>query len=286
MKINCQLITDELINQVTKKYKRIYKPGYPLKTVVFTVSTDKLTKIFVRNKKALAKQVGFELEVVNFKKPPLFQDFATKLRTKAHSRKFHAVIIQRPLSAELASPTLENFIPIKKEVEGHKHKSPYSSPAGMATLSILKFVYTEGNTWKIRPEDTEFFKRNFKKKFIVMAGRGATTGQPIATTLVRYKMALVITHSQTPNPDMFYKQADVLITATGQPIINYHNIKSNSILINFGYRLEKRKTLGDYNEEDIKDKAAYYTPILKGTGPLMLAYLMKNIVEAYERQIK
>ena len=181
---------------------------------------------------------------------------------------------------------MENFIPLLKEVEGTKYKTPYQSPVGLATLSILKYIATDFNQWKIKPKDTEFFKRHFKKKFIVLAGRGRTTGGPIANTLVQYKLAMVITHSHTPTPENFYRQADIIITSTGRPVLNSQNIKSGSTLINFGYRREEDKTVGDYQESEVENTAGYYTPVIHGTGPLSLAYLMKNVVEAYLRQEK
>ena len=285
MKIDCKSLYEELINEVREKLQKGVKPGRPPKLVIFSISSDELTPIFLKEKQKLAESLGIECEVKSYEKTPLFQQFATDLRTLAFSKRTHAVVIQRPLPPELTSGTLENFIPLVKEVEGSKYKSPYQPPVGMATLSLLKYITTDRNQWKIKPKDTEFFKRNFKKKFIVLAGRGKTTGQPIAITLVRYKLAMVITHSQTPDAENFYKQADIIISTTGKPIINKNNIKEKAILINFGYRREDNKTLGDYNEEDIAGRAGYYTPTIHGTGPLSLAYLMKNVVDAYLKQV-
>lgn len=286
MKIDCTSLTEELLNEVKDKLKKGLHANRPPRLAIFSISSDELTPIFLRQKKKLAESLGIECKIVTYDKTPLFQQFATDLRTVANSKKTHAVVIQRPLPPELTSPTLENFIPLVKEIEGAKYKSPYQSPVGMAALSILKYITTDFNQWKIRPRDTEFFKRNFKKKFIVLAGRGKTTGQPLAITLVRYKLAMVITHSQTPSPEAFYRQADIIISATGQPILNANNIKKGATLINFGYRRENGKTLGDYNEQEIQEQADFYTPAINGTGPLALAYLMKNVVESYLRQEK
>jgi methylenetetrahydrofolate dehydrogenase (NADP+)/methenyltetrahydrofolate cyclohydrolase len=99
-------------------------------------------------------------------------------------------------------------------------------------------------------------------------------------------MAMVITHSQTPDPNLFYRQADILITTTGKPIVNAANIKPGSILLNFGYHQSEQKTYGDYLEKEVESVASYYTPVLKGTGPIMLSYLMRNIIESYAKQVK
>jgi methylenetetrahydrofolate dehydrogenase (NADP+)/methenyltetrahydrofolate cyclohydrolase len=286
MKVNCLPIAEELNSQTAKLIKSCYKKQIPPRVAIFTVGNDELTKIFIAKKRKLAKTLGIECEVKNYEETPLFQKFATDLRTAANSRNYHAVIIQRPLPAELSSPTLDNFIPLVKEIEAQKHKTPYQSPIGLSALSILKYIATNFESWQIRPRDSEFFKRNYKRKFVVMAGRGKTTGQPIANTLVNYKMAMVITHSQTPSPEVFYKQADVLITTTGQKIVPPEGIKEGAILLNYGYRKEDGKTKGDYVESEVSEKAAFYTPIVNGTGPVMLSYLMNNIALAYARQVK
>lgn len=286
MKINCELIATEINKSSIEKLANIYKKNKPPKVALFYVGENKLTEIFINKKVELAKKFRIKFEVVHFKNLPLFQEFACKLRKVANSHEFQAVILQQPLPAELCSDTLLNFIPDIKEIEGCKYRTYFPSPVGLTTLSIIKYCQTDFKKWEIKKNDAEFFKKNFKRKFVVLAGRGQTTGQPIARTLVHYKMALVITHSQTPEPELFYKQSDILICTTGHSILNKECIKAGSVIINFGYHREENKTKGDYDEDEIKDLAGFYTPIINGTGPIMLAYLMKNIVSAYTRQIK
>lgn len=286
MKINCRPICDELLDEVHTRLQKVYKKNQPPKLVIFSVNNNELTQIFLNEKRKLAQSLGIDCQIISYEKTPLFQQFATDIRSYGNSKRTHAVLIQRPLPSELSSPTLENFIPTFKEIEGYKYKSPYQAPVGLSTLSILKYIATEFNQWKIKPKDTEFFKRHFKKRFLVLVGRGKTTGQPIANTLVRYKLAMVITHSQTPDPENFYRQADIIITSAGAPVINHDNIKYGATLINYGYRRVNGNTLGDYDEADIENLASFYTPVIHGTGPLSLAYLMRNVVDAYSRQVK
>ena len=285
MKINCELIYNELLDEVGQKLKKIKRGDNPPRLVIFSITPDPLTEIFLKQKQKLAESLGIICEVKKYEAVPLFQKFAMDIRVAANSKKTHAVVIQRPLPPELTSATLENFIPLVKEVEGTKYKTPYYSPVGLTTLSILKYLATDFNQWKVRPKDTEFFKRHFKKKFIVLAGRGKTTGQPIANALVQFKLAMVITHSRTPEPENFYRQADIIVTSTGKPVLNANNIKQGSVLINFGYRRDEDKTLGDYNEQEVENLAGFYTPVIHGTGPLSLAFLMQNVVLAYQRQL-
>ncbi|MEK9179246.1 MAG: bifunctional 5,10-methylenetetrahydrofolate dehydrogenase/5,10-methenyltetrahydrofolate cyclohydrolase [Patescibacteria group bacterium] len=286
MKIPCRVITAEVNEKTKARLKDIYKKGIKPHIALFYVGQDPLTDIFIAHKRAAAEALGMKLSVFRYEKTPMFETFAKELRRVSINKDYHAVIIQRPLPAELRSPTIDEFIPLVKEVESQKYKSPYVSPVGLSTLSILKYVHSDFKKWAVGKAEAEFFKRNFKKKFVVLAGRGETTGQPIANTLVRYKMALVITHSETPDPSIFYKQADIIITTTGHKILTPENIKPGAILINFGYGRVDNKTCGDYSDAEVDGVAGFYTPTIGGTGPLMIAYLMRNVVEAYARQAK
>lgn len=287
MKIPCLSVVQAIKEKTLEKLKPVYSKKSPPRVALFYIGSDELIRLFIERKQMVAKDLKISFEVFHYDKVPLFQTFANDVRKTANRKEFHGIIIQRPLPAPLSSPTLDNFIPLAKEIEGQRYKSPYTSPVGMTVLSLLKYVDSGFTKWQIRRNDADYFKRNFKKKFMVLAGRGKTTGQPIAHTLVNHKLALVITHSTTPEPDQFYKQSDVIITTTGKPIIHAGNIKQGVTLMNFGYsRTAEGKTRGDYVDAEVDPVAGYYTPVINGTGPIMLQYLMKNVVDAYARQVK
>lgn len=280
MKINCASIAQQILEKAKLQLDKVYDKKTPPKVALVYVGHDPLTEVFISKKIQLAKTLGIVFEVVHFSHVPLFQAFASKLRITANDRNFHAVLVQRPLPPELNSNSLDNFIPRIKEVEGQKYKSPYISPIGKAALSILKYVHTQD--WNIKNTDIEFFKKTFKRQFVVIAGRGETAGKPLASTLLKFKIPTIITHSETDNCDMFYSQADVLITATGTQLVNDPScIKQGAILLNFGYRKEEGVTKGDYDEKTVRDVAGFYTPVINGSGPVMLSYLMENIVSSY-----
>lgn len=284
MKIDCAHIATEVLARARARLETVYSTASPPRVVLFYVGNDPLTDIYIKKKQEVAKSLGITFEIVTWDRPPLFQQFAAKLRALAHASSVHGVIIQRPLPSELSSSSIDDYIPTIKEIEGQKYKTPFIPPPGKAVLSILKVVNNQ--SWAIKPSDVESFKKLFKKQFVVIAGRGITTGRPIAQSLLRFKIPTIITHSKTPYTDHFYKQADVIVTATGRPILNAGNIKQGATLINFGYRKEGHKVLGDYKEREIRDIAQYYTPIIGGTGPLLIAYLMENIVLSYAAQMK
>jgi len=97
-----------------------------------------------------------------------------------------------------------------------------------------------------------------------------------------------IIDSTTTNPALLTKAADIIITAVGKPgILSPDMITKDTILLNVGMtRGDDEKFYGDYNEDDIKDIASWYTPTPGGVGPVNVACLLENVVLAAENTIK
>jgi methylenetetrahydrofolate dehydrogenase (NADP+)/methenyltetrahydrofolate cyclohydrolase len=258
--------------------------------VVFLAKEDSDQLSFVKIKSKLAQKIGAGFELIKYEKPPQFIKFATSIRERSHAEKTTGVIIQQPLPSNLATDSIYNYIPDVKEIEGVKKKSPFSSPIGLAVLTVMKFIYGKG---KLTPDllveinrDRGFFKKLFKNKRVVVVGRGITGGRPIGKMLTEAKINYISINSQTPSPESYFQTADLIITAVGHKVIEPSMLKPGVVLINVGMRTEGGKLKGDYDESEIKNIASSYTPTPGGVGPIDVVYLYKNLIEATKLQIK
>ena len=256
-----------------------------LKLVVVTVGNKGEQDAFVRAKEKEAKRIGVKFELLEIKRVPLFEKFVRKIRQLGLKKENTAIIIQQPLPMRLSTNTIYKFIPLVKEIEGYMKKSPYTPPIGQAVITILKYIYmTKGEIDErllpVQETDKHFFKSALKNKNVLLIGRGITGGLPIGKTLTNFKINYINISSHTPNKERYIKSADVIISAVGKKMITAENIKKGVALINIGLRKEDGKYLGDYDEEEIKDVASFYTPVRGGTGPLNVAYLFRNLVKA------
>ena len=129
------------------------------------------------------------------------------------------------------------------------------------------------------------FEEWLQKQKIVIIGRGETAGKPIAEAFAKQQCATSIIHSTTPNPKKIMKSAGILISCVGKErVITPDAVKSGAILISVGlWRAGDGKLHGDYEEEDIKNIASFYTPTPGGVGPLNIASLMQNLVRAAQK---
>lgn len=267
--------------------------GLPLKPHLadFLVGGKPEDYAYVRTKEKYVKRVGGDFTFRDYKIIPEFMIFANDLKQIGLNDKVTGIIIQQPLPNNLSTDTLYNYIPLKKEIEGHKNKSDFCPPLGLAILTIFKYIFSPGDKTDAKElkvdfqKDLLFFKRVLKKKKIVLVGKGETGGKPIGHVLNLAKINFINIHRKTPNPESFYKEADIIITAVGKKIIKPEYLKPGVILLNVGLRRENDQWKGDYDENEIKDIAGFYTPVVGGVGPLDITYLVDNLVKATKMQI-
>lgn len=280
MKIDGKQLSESILEYVKKKLNK------KARLVVFSVKPKAEDLSFIKAKEKAAAKIGAQFELIMFKKAPRFEDFARKIQEKAEDPKVTAIIIQKPLPPQLTTETIYNYVPLEKEIEGHKAKSPFIPPIGLAVLTVLKYIYEPGSKKDAKniivnlDNDTVFFKRILKRKRIVLMGRGETGGKPIGDVLTTTKINYINTNSRTPSDSPFYSEADVIITAAGKKVLNASMIKPGAAVINVGIRKEKNSWVGDYDEDDIATVAGFYTPTPGGVGPLDIAYLMYNLLLA------
>ena len=275
------------LQKEVKKEVRKLKKDRPLLTV-FLIGSSPDQVSFVKIKSKLAKKLAIEYRLIHLKSVPNFISFANRIKAEVNDPRVSGIIIQQPLPAQLSTDSIYDYIPLVKEVEGHRKKSIFYPPIGLAVLTIVKYIYTGRKIDKRLlvnlDKDRHFFKKIFKNKKVVLVGRGTTGGKPIGQVLQNVKINYININSQTVNPEDYLRQADVIITAVGQNVIAPSMLKAGVVLINVGLRKERGKLKGDYDEKEIQKVASYYTPTPGGVGPIDVLYLYKNLVDAAKLQ--
>lgn len=288
MEINGKRIADYLAN-LLKKESLFIKRKKPPQLTAFLVGENPDQLSFVRIKSQAAKNIGIGFQLIHLKKIPSFEEFIQLIKEAANDKDTTGIIIQQPLPAQLATETVYDYIPALKEIEGHKRKSFFLPPIGLAVLTVIKYIFNNQKLNKdlfltLKNLDHQFFKKIFKNKKVVLVGRGLTGGEPIGKTLTQARINYFSINSQTPNPQNYYQEADLIISAVGKKILFPSMLKKGVILINIGLRRENGKLKGDYEEKEIKDIASFYTPTPGGIGPIDVVYLYKNLIEAAKLQ--
>ena len=114
-----------------------------------------------------------------------------------------------------------------------------------------------------------------------MIGRSAILGKPIAALLVNENATVTIAHSKTLHLPEVVRRADLVVAAVGKPaFVQADWIKDGAVLMDAGYN---KGNIGDIDLENCAPKSSAYTPVPGGVGPVTIAMLMQQTVEAAEK---
>lgn len=286
MIIPCENIVshlDEMLYEQVIQLKN--KNVFPkLVTILLGQAPEQLS--FVNIKQIKAEKLGIDFEFLNLSNVPPLNTFLDQLQQIVQKPSTTGIIIQHPLPAQYDLKKMYSSIPSSKEIEGHLSSFYFQFPLSLATLSALKYIFsqeqTPANAVVHFQNDIPFFRSVLQGKHIVIAGKGPTGGKPIARSIAEIGIPYTVVDSQTQNPAAIFQNADIIITATGRKIITSDNIKPGTILLNVGLRKENGMLKGDIDERSIHEKAAWYNVTPKGLGPLDVSYLYKNLLQAAE----
>ena len=263
----------------------------PPRLVIFSVKPGSATQAFMRNKRKAAQEIGAEFELILYKRPPRFENFMKHISKVSHRSDVHGVIIQEPLPATLTTATLVDYIPLGKEIEGFRNKSPFFHPIGLATLTAIKQTFGVAGSHNIddilfdMDKDMLFLKNVLRRKKVVLIGRGKTGGAPIGKLLQQARISHINLNSKTiTTAESFISQADIVISAVGKKVLEPHMLKPGAAVYSVGMHRENGVWKGDYDDDEIKDTVLAYIPTPGGIGPLNVAYLMYNLVKAWKIQ--
>ena len=194
----------------------------------------------------------------------------------------HGILVQLPLPSHIDEDKVIMAIRPEKDVDGfhpvnvgnmmigRKSYLP-CTPHGVLVLLQTMGIPTAG-------------------KHAVIVGRSNIVGKPLSVLLTRreYNATVTVCHTGTKDLASFTRQADILIAAAGSPgMVKAHMVKEGAVVIDVGVNRIPDSTkksgfrlCGDVDFEAVKEVASYITPVPRGVGPMTIAMLMMNTVEA------
>ncbi|MBI2031805.1 MAG: bifunctional 5,10-methylenetetrahydrofolate dehydrogenase/5,10-methenyltetrahydrofolate cyclohydrolase [Candidatus Levybacteria bacterium] len=277
MKIDGKKIAAEILDDLGQEITTLKKREIVPHLHIITLTTDAASEAYVSQKKLKGTEIRAEIIVENLNPKTTTSELLQKIKLLNKDLKVHGIIIQRPIPSQISETEIANSIDPQKDVDGFHPNSDFMPPVALAVLRILEEVY------KTQAENFNFTEI-LKSKKITVVGRGVTAGKPIIRTLQKLGAQPLIVTSRTENKQEILKNSDIIISAVGKPnIIRGENLKNGVILIGVGmFKDENGKFRSDYNEEEIKDIASFYTATPGGVGPINVAMLLSNLVKSAE----
>jgi len=281
MRLSGREIADKLYGELKERVEKLKKRNIVPHLVVILVGEHPASVAYVTQKQKKGEDIGAKVTVLRYETSVTTEELEEKVKLLNDDPFVHGILIQRPLPDHVDVDRLEMLTDPQKDIDGFHPDSPYTLPLPLAVVKILEEVYKLKTTQK-----PSGFRYWLQKQNIVLIGKGPTGGGPIIEHLKSLTIIPHLIDSKTENPQKITKQADILISAVGRKeTVIPEMIKKDVILISVGInRDENNKLHGDYDEEQIKDIASYYTPTPGGVGPVNVAMLMENLLSATEKQ--
>lgn len=243
------------------------------KLAVILVGDNPASAIYVRNKEKAAAEVGVESLVYRL-------DSATQEELTALIEQLNAdetvdgILVQMPLPAPLNEQEILQTINPAKDVDGFH------------PLNLGKLLIGEPAPVACTPKGCmrliRLAKQDLTGLHAVVIGRSVIVGKPMAQLLLNANCTVTTAHSKTRDLPALCRSADIVVAAIGKPkTVKADWIKDGAIVIDVGInRLEDGKLCGDVDFDACFDKCAAITPVPKGVGPMTIAMLLENTVEA------
>ena len=251
---------------------------------VVLVGENPASKIYVKSKTKKFNELGLKSSTISFSNDISEEELINKISDLNDDPIYHGILVQLPLPNHINTEKILLSINPKKDVDGFH---PYN--LGNLTAGTPLFIPC---TPKGIMRFFEYYNLDISGKHVVVVGRSNIVGRPVSilTSLKnKYSNATTtICHSGTSDIFKFTKMADVIILALGSPnFLKSNHVKDGSIIIDVGINRIKDHNdnynlVGDADYESVINKVSAITPVPGGVGPMTIAKLVENTIEAAE----
>ncbi len=239
------------------------------KLAIVSVGDDYGSAVYCNMKKKKSEYIGIGCEVFHFDNSVTQEEVENKVIELANDNNFAGIMIQHPLPRHIDEQKCFNLIPYEKDVDGLSATS-----FGLIAQGKPKFVpATALGIMKLFQE----YNIDIVGKTILMVGKSQIVGLPLAVMLMKAGATVTVAHSRTKNLPEIIKNFEIVIVAIGKKeYVREDWFKDGQIIIDAGYN---EGNIGDVDHLAYQ-KASYYTPVPGGVGPMTIASLMSQTVEA------
>lgn len=241
---------------------------------VIQVGNDPASTVYVGNKKKACEYTGIRSLSFELPEETPEEELLDLVRDLNERDDVDGILVQLPLPKHMDEDKVIRTISPRKDVDGFH-------PQSVGALSIGQPGFVSCTPAGI----IQLLKRSgveIEGKECVIVGRSNIVGKPMALLMLRENATVTVCHSRTRDLKEITKRADILIVAIGKPrFITKDYVKEGAVVVDVGiHRNENGKLCGDVDFDDVEPLASKITPVPGGVGPMTIAMLMNNCVEA------
>ncbi len=270
-------IADELLERIAAHVAARVESGKSRPGLaVILVGDEPASSVYVRNKRRACKRVGFASRDFDLPGSTTEAELMALIDQLNHDADIHGILVQLPLPDHIDATTLINRIDPRKDVDGF-----HAENVGRLVLRQrgLRPCTSKGVMTLLAHTDLPV-----RGKHAVVVGVSNHVGRPLALELLLAGCTTTVCHRFTADLALYVGMADIVVVAVGRPdLVKGEWIKPGAIVIDVGInRLDDGRLSGDVEFAEAAERAAWITPVPGGVGPMTVATLMENTLEAAE----
>lgn len=262
---------------VSKRAAALTAAGMRPGLAVILVGSDPASQVYVRNKVAACEKAGLHSVLEQYPADMTQNELLNRIHALNTDPSIHGILVQLPLPKHIDSHLVIETIAAAKDVDGF-----HISNAGL--LMTGKPLFRPCTPYGVM-KMLESEKVELRGAVAVIVGASNIVGKPMAMLLQSAGATVTICNSKTRDLAWHTSHADIVVVATGKPrMVTGSMIKPGAVVIDVGInRTPEGKLCGDVDFESAKEVASAITPVPGGVGPMTIAMLLVNTIEAAER---
>lgn len=273
-------IAKEVKANLKEKVAQLANAGKRLpKLVVILVGDNPASLSYVTGKEKACKEVGMDSDLIKLPAETTQAQLETLIQQLNEDDNVDGILVQLPLPKHLDEDVILEKIDPSKDVDGFH-------PVNVGKMMLNKDTFLPCTPKGITVMLDKMGLSDLSGKEAVVIGRSNIVGKPMGQLLLNRNATVTYVHSRTKDIEAVCRRADVLVVAIGRPrFVTKEWVKEGAAIIDVGINRVDGKLCGDVDFDDVVDHVSYITPVPKGVGPMTIAMLMENTLEAYGKRI-
>ncbi|MBN8431851.1 bifunctional methylenetetrahydrofolate dehydrogenase/methenyltetrahydrofolate cyclohydrolase FolD [Microbulbifer salipaludis] len=239
------------------------------------VGDDPASATYVKMKGNACRRIGMDSLQVELPSSTTTEELLAKIEELNNNPNVHGILLQHPVPEQIDERACFDAIALEKDVDG-------VTCLGFGRMAMGEEAYgcaTPKGIMRL----LESYNIELSGKHAVVVGRSPILGKPMAAMLLNANATVTICHSRTQELAEHIKRADIVVGAVGRPeFIKADWIKDGAIVVDAGYH---PGGVGDIELEPLKERAAAYTPVPGGVGPMTINTLIYQSVDSGEKKL-
>lgn len=274
--IDGKAVAEKVKQEAARRVEALAERGHRPGLAVVLVGDDPASAIYVRNKRRACEQAGIVSHAFDLPSDASQDDLVALIHQLNDDDDIDGILVQLPLPDHIVEPDIIEAVDPAKDIDGFH---PYNVGRLVQRIPKLRSCTPVGVLTLL-----EHYGIPVRGRDAVVVGASNIVGRPMALELLLAGATVTICHRFTQNLEEKVGRAEILVVAVGKPgLIPGEWVREGAVVIDVGInRQEDGKLIGDVVFETAAERAAYITPVPGGVGPMTVATLLTNTVEAAE----